>query len=64
MCDKDVSDACFARIRNGDGWVKLCSSECAMRYYDSLRSPDDSDRQPSRSRDERCHFFVNGECWA
>lgn len=64
VCGKNVADAWFAHLRNGDGWVKLCSPACSIRYTDLLRPGDDWRSQPPDPRDGRCHFFVHGECWA
>lgn len=64
VCGKDVTDVWFARLRRGNEWVKVCSSKCALRYFDSVRPADLAGGQSFESRDGRCHFFVNGECWS
>lgn len=63
VCGKDVSSGWFARIRDGSGWVLLCSPGCAMRYYDSVRPEQETRAQELAANEHPLRFLVNGELW-
>jgi hypothetical protein len=64
VCGKDVSNSWFGRMRNGEGWVKVCSPECSIRYINSLHPADEARAQDLAAYEDRVHFYFNGELWS
>jgi hypothetical protein len=64
VCSKDVSDIWFARLRNGEGLVKVCSPACSIRYIEGLPSAGNNGAAEFAPGGRTPRFLVNGELWS
>jgi hypothetical protein len=63
VCDKEIRDgAWFCKIpREEKPTVVLCSSRCALRYFDSLHPTANSDELDRAAFERSVRFLVDGE---